>query len=295
MCCEDRESVLRSRFAAAVVGSVVVTRVRGEVAGPREWFASSDPGTFMIVLVRGGSVVVEQDDDRGRIRSGEVGVVDTGRRHRIRYGDPCDAVVLTVPRASFGPHADTLRRRVAERIDGGSGAGAVVAGVVAALGEQVDQLPGPSGARLGEALTSLLVAGLCEAAPDPDDDTVRRITAYALAHISDPDLRVDSVARRFGISPSRLHRLFRGRHDTFAAWLRAERLRRVHRDLRDPALSGRTVAAIAARWGLYDPGHLSRAFKARYGRTPAQIRRQSPAGSSRTSPAPARREPAVFR
>jgi AraC-like DNA-binding protein len=45
------------------------------------------------------------------------------------------------------------------------------------------------------------------------------------------------------------------------------------RDLLDPALAARPVSAIAARWGLVDPAHFSRAFRAAYGVPRLEYRR----------------------
>jgi AraC-like DNA-binding protein len=44
-------------------------------------------------------------------------------------------------------------------------------------------------------------------------------------------------------------------------------------DLLDPALAARPVSAIAARWGLVDPAHFSRLFRAAYGVPPLEYRR----------------------
>ncbi|MFJ8827832.1 helix-turn-helix domain-containing protein [Streptomyces sp. NPDC102467] len=269
----------QTRFGSAAAGEVVVTRIegaRGQVDRSRKLITSTDPELFVIMLDRRGSVIVEQDGHQDRIRRGELVVLDTTRPYRARYDDPCDAVVLTAPWAAFGLRVDALRRRTAARLAGDSGTGAVISAFLTGLGEQLGHLPGPSGFQFGEALTTLLVAGICETTPDrvgPAVELTDKITAYALANIADPGLCVEAVARRFAISPSKLHRLFRQRDDTFAAWVREERLQRIRRDLLDPAFAHRTIATVAARWGLYDPAHLSRLFKARFGQTPAQMRR----------------------
>ena len=48
---------------------------------------------------------------------------------------------------------------------------------------------------------------------------------------------------------------------------------------RDPALRARPVSAIAMRWGLTNPAHFSRAFRAAYGIAPAEYRRMTTAQS----------------
>ncbi|MCO5994379.1 helix-turn-helix domain-containing protein [Actinoallomurus rhizosphaericola] len=152
---------------------------------------------------------------------------------------------------------------------------------VASSIQRIDDLPDGWGLHLADALASLLVASFTDTGPrrvEMAADLTDRIIAYALANLNDPALSVDSVARRHGISSRYLHRLFQRRGTTFAAWVRRERLIRIRRDLQDPALVTRTAAAIAARWGIRDAGHLSRALKREFGRTAADIRREASPG-----------------
>ncbi|WP_312868295.1 helix-turn-helix domain-containing protein [Amycolatopsis pithecellobii] len=100
-----------------------------------------------------------------------------------------------------------------------------------------------------------------------------RVEAYCLAGLADPALSVESVARAHRVSVRYLHKLFESRELSLAAWIRRQRLTRIRHDLADPAFEGRTVAAIAARWGVTDARHLSRALKAEFGVTAAEIRR----------------------
>jgi AraC-like DNA-binding protein len=89
---------------------------------------------------------------------------------------------------------------------------------------------------------------------------------------------VESVARRHGISVRYLYKVIARRGTSLAAWIRRERLQRIHRDLSNPALANKTTSEIAVRWGILDPTHLGRSLKAEFGRTVTEIRRG--AGSS---------------
>ncbi|MFB9839279.1 helix-turn-helix domain-containing protein, partial [Actinoallomurus acaciae] len=124
----------------------------------------------------------------------------------------------------------------------------------------------------GITTTGITTTGITTEGAGATTDLVDRIRAHVLADLGDPGLCVESVARRFAISPRYLHERFRRRGITFAAWVRYERLVRIRRDLRDPALTARTATAIAARWGLRDTGHLSRALKREFGQTATEIR-----------------------
>jgi AraC-like DNA-binding protein len=78
-----------------------------------------------------------------------------------------------------------------------------------------------------------------------------------------------------------LHQLFHGEGLTVAGWIRQRRLERCRRDLADPALASRPVAAIAATWGYPNPADFSRAFRAVHGMPPAEYRRSArPANTS---------------
>ena len=67
-----------------------------------------------------------------------------------------------------------------------------------------------------------------------------------------------------------LHKLFEPHETTVAGWVRRRRLERCRRDLVDPALRSRLVSAIGARWGLANPAHFSRLFRAAYGLSPTR-------------------------
>ena len=62
---------------------------------------------------------------------------------------------------------------------------------------------------------------------------------------------------------------------TVAGWIRRRRLEQCRRDLTDPALDARPVAAIAARWGFSSAADFSRSFRAAHGVPPAEYRRSA--------------------
>ena len=87
-----------------------------------------------------------------------------------------------------------------------------------------------------------------------------------------PELSPAMIAAAHHISLRSLHQLFHDEGLTVAGWIRQRRLERCRRDLSDPALASRPVAAIAARWGFSSPGDFSRAFRAVHGLPPAEYR-----------------------
>jgi AraC-like DNA-binding protein len=163
-------------------------------------------------------------------------------------------------------------------MSGRTGVASVVGSFLGQLSGNLDLLSSPIGVRLEhnavDLLTTLLVTelGVERAAADPQHDLLRRIYAYVDARLSDADLGPAQIAAEHYISTRHLHGLFRKQGTTVAAWIRQRRLERCRRDLLDPLLADRTIAAIAARSGFPDAAHFSRVFRTAFGESPRDLR-----------------------
>lgn len=89
-------------------------------------------------------------------------------------------------------------------------------------------------------------------------------------NLTDPELDIDTIARRQGVSPRYVQRLFEREGTTFSEYLRAARLDFA----RDTLAAGdpRTISAIAFDAGFGDLSHFNKAFRRRFGATPSDIR-----------------------
>jgi AraC-like DNA-binding protein len=90
--------------------------------------------------------------------------------------------------------------------------------------------------------------------------------------LRDPSFGVAELAAALRLSPSTLHRVWGGEACSLSDWLWAQRLDATRRDLCDPALAARSISEIAFAWGFNDAAHFSRAFRARFGRSPRELR-----------------------
>lgn len=98
------------------------------------------------------------------------------------------------------------------------------------------------------------------------------IRRFIETHLAEPDLSTDWVARRVGVSRSKLYRLF----DPFGGvggYIRDRRLRRALLALSDRRSLHRPIYDIALDAGYSSDAAFSRAFRARYGMAPRDIRR----------------------
>lgn len=269
-------------FHAALGGGTVSDLSVGSIAGTpcsvhREarLIGSADPEMLKVALLRRGRAGVEQDDRQCVVHPGDLVVYETTRPYELRYWDEFDVTVLAIPRSRLGLNADLIRHRSASPLPVDVTLRSMVSACLAGLGGGLDGVSPVAGLHLADALVSLVISAFADqppARPERDSALGDRIIAHCLAHLADPNLSVRSVARRHGISVRHLHRVLSARDMSLAAWIRHERLRRIRRDLSNPALSHRTAAEIAARWGLLDPTHLSRTLKAEFGQTAMEIR-----------------------
>ena len=91
------------------------------------------------------------------------------------------------------------------------------------------------------------------------------------AELADPGLGPDDVARRLGLSRSKLYRLFDGEEGGVAALIRRRRLRAACRALLDPK-DRRRISDIAYACGFRSETHFSRAFREEFDMAPSAWR-----------------------
>jgi AraC-like DNA-binding protein len=106
----------------------------------------------------------------------------------------------------------------------------------------------------------------------PASGRIVQIKRYIDEHLDDPSLSPATIAAANFMSLRSLQNLFRTEGLTVRSWIRERRLAGARRDLRDPRLADASVSQIAHAWGLPNPGHFSRLFRAAYGVSPRDSR-----------------------
>jgi AraC-like DNA-binding protein len=99
-----------------------------------------------------------------------------------------------------------------------------------------------------------------------------RIKADIISHLNRVDLTVGTVAKRHGISPRQVQRMFESEGTTFSRFVLGQRLARAHRLLVNPRFTGHAVSAVAFEVGFGDLSYFNRAFRRQYGATPSDVR-----------------------
>ncbi|WP_222853336.1 helix-turn-helix domain-containing protein [Fodinicola acaciae] len=243
-----------------------------------ELIARSDRPRYKVSQILAGTGLLTQDGRDAVLGPGDFALYDTNRPYSLVFEESFRSLVLIFPQRLIDLPRDLVGQLTAVRMSGHTGTGGVVGPYLAQLGGNLQLLGSPVGLRLErntvDLLTTMLVAelGVDLANADPHRDLMRRIHDYIDANLSSPDLGPAQIAAEHYISTRHLHGLFREQGTTVAGWVRQRRLERCRRDLRDPLLAARPVAAIAARWGFIDAAHFSRIFRAAYDQSPSELR-----------------------
>jgi AraC-like DNA-binding protein len=101
---------------------------------------------------------------------------------------------------------------------------------------------------------------------------LRAIMADIQRSLGLPDLSIAALARRHGVTPRYVQKLFESEGMTFSQFLLDRRLARVHRMLTSPPFHGPRISDIAFGAGFADLSHFNRNFRRRYGESPSDVR-----------------------
>ncbi len=192
---------------------------------------------------------------------------------------PVQMMTFMFPPALLAMSRNQLKQLAAVPFSEGAGLGDVTSQFLLQLARNIDHCSPGEAVRLSTAAMEVLATRLAHELDAGQWDTpqARRhallttVQAFIHQHLGEDGLSSGMVAAAHHMSLRSLHRLFHDEGLTVAGWIRTRRLE-CCRDLSDPALAFRPVAAIGARWGFPNPGDFSRAFRTVHGLAPMEYR-----------------------
>lgn len=133
---------------------------------------------------------------------------------------------------------------------------------------------GPAGLLAARTALIELTRALVRGAADPQLTSPIVLAAKALIEqrLTEPGPDPASLARELHVSVRTLQRAFAAERTSLTAYVRDRRLELARRALSSPTRPN-SVSEVASRWQFADGSHFSRAFKQRYGITPAAFAR----------------------
>lgn len=232
---------------------------------------SADEDFLQIALARRGRTLIVQDGREAVIGPGEFVIYDSSRPFTFVTSDSFEYQVCLHPKGALPLSAAETAAVTAITFDGRRGIGAMLPPLLSSLGRVIgDDVPEAAQEAVARTIGDVFVALVRSTVPAsaPENLHVARARGHIRQHIADRDLDPAGVAAACAISVSYLHKLFAEEGTSVAGEIREQRLQGAWTDLRRPELAHVGVGAVGARWGMPDPAAFSRAFRARFGRSP---------------------------
>ncbi|GIJ44897.1 transcriptional regulator [Virgisporangium aliadipatigenens] len=220
------------------------------------------------VMRRGGWTF----DDGRTVPAGGFLVRYVGRPAHFRMASGTVATLMVLPSAA-------LRPLIGDRPVTGAADSAelrVLTAHARVLSETLPELT-PAGSRAARNALVELVAGVLRRHVDGAEPALapalaRAAQGLADERLTDPELSPATLARSLNVSVRTLHRAFAAVGEPVGAYVRRRRLEQARLALESSGARP-SVSEIAARWQFSDSSHFVRAFKQRFGVTPAEYAR----------------------
>lgn len=208
------------------------------------------------------------------LRPGDTVVYDTDQPYLFGFAGSMRQLLLDLPRGLFTERCATSPPSREPALVPGDEPGAAGTSARALRRMLLDLVAEPAGAPEAVAEHVLDLVRTMRTGRGTSTSAAHLLSAktYIAAHLGDPGLYADAVARAVGVTARHLNRAFAAEQTTVAQYIQARRLDRAKADLTAPNLVGLRVADIAFRWGFTSQAHFSRLFRARFGCSPSQLR-----------------------
>ncbi|HET9717401.1 MAG TPA: helix-turn-helix domain-containing protein [Pseudolabrys sp.] len=253
------------RFVSCESTSYEIVRTARDIAkGPADHYT--------VYLQVRGETTISIREKTIRLNRNEIAVFDGEQPFRAAVSEDGWRAIAVLPRSLMTRRAPWLKQRALWKI--------------AATAEFADFARGHMHRLVFEGLTgtetNLLSENFCNLlalATAPDRSTaemkselqLEAIFAFCRNNLCYPSLSAQSVAERFGISVRTLHLRFERLGYSFGQWLLQTRLDACAAVLKNPDQCC-NISDIAYGSGFNDLSHFNRAFRARFGMTPSQMR-----------------------
>jgi AraC-like DNA-binding protein len=244
--------------------------------------ARADSSDLLLGLHRSGTLVISQDGREGVIEHRGMYLIDPIRPFAISLRERCSNIVVKIPRgmveARLGNSADLTARAIGPA----TGIASLAMGFIELLPQQAEALDDVTGMTVAEQLLDLTALafsssldGRATALSAPKAVALLRIKATVERLMIEPGLKPDRIAAEAGVSVRYANALLAEEGWSIERYLNERRLERCRGALEDLAQTHRSIGEIAFHWGFSDLSHFGRRFKARYGFSPTDYRRDA--------------------
>lgn len=214
-----------------------------------------------------------------KVCAGDTVIVNEATCHEFRYGKPTTVDLVSLDRQIIADLAPRLELEASYLIPSGACGMPLLANYVETLRRHppLSVKAGDMAARHIYDLTALVLDGFVRGGAKRNERSKaaarrRLVRQDILQALSDPGLNIEIIARRQGVTPRYIQRLFESEGQTFTEFLRSSRLDLAYRLLKERDADTNRITTIAYDVGFSDLSTFSRAFRQRFNATPSEVR-----------------------
>ena len=265
------ELAARSLDAGTVIGSARYSAVHGERTRA---LTADGRRNYMLTIHEMGYDVEADGGRRLQVARGDMVIVNESLRQSFSL-PATQLIAIVLDERRMAEIAPAIRTQPIHHVSATAPGAALIASYARLLLADAS-LDGAAGPVAGNHLYQLAALALDRREgrlPDPPGIGGARLALvkeHIARNLTDPELDIAAVARRQGVTPRYVQRLFEREGTSFGQFLRDSRL-----DFARDALAAgdrRTISAIAFDAGFGDLSHFNKAFRRRFGTTPSDVR-----------------------
>jgi AraC-like DNA-binding protein len=223
---------------------------------------------------------VTTEHRRTVLEAGDFTLVDSTLASSMVTEDPYTTIALTVPVDFLREHVPNPDAAIGLRFSGSEGLSRTASMMLRSMWKlgEAGHLP-EIGVKLARSLLEVFAACCYVSCGPLEQETAAarsrraRMKRFIEDNLRDPDLSVEAIAQRFGVSSRYLQMLFAAENQTVSGYIRARRLEECARQLTDPVWRERGITEIAFGWGFNNAAHFARAFREHFGTSAREFRK----------------------
>jgi AraC family transcriptional activator of tynA and feaB len=239
--------------------------------------ANDEDGVFLLGLQLEGRATVIQDGREAVLQPGDFALLDAQRSYTSHYSPKWRRLFIKIPHRALKARLAPTSQLTARAVRHGSGVGGILSDYVRLLPPRIGSLQGIERERIGEQLLDLIALALSAQRGSDEAPSLSSARAVALLQLRlhDPSLDPEAAAAAAGISVRYANSLLANEGMSLQRLIVSRRLERCRMALADARQAHRSVSEIAYAWGFSDQSHFTRRFKAAYGCSPSDFRKQN--------------------
>jgi AraC-like DNA-binding protein len=244
---------------------------------------ADDDDNFLFVLHTGGAQVVEHNGHLVLLNPSDACLVHNARPSIATYLQGGSTIAIRMDASALGGLVRDPDKLAGRLISGREASIGLLAGYLRVFADRSDECE-PGMRRLFGSHIVDLVAAVLGATRDGQAQAdagglraarLNRILESIHAQACRHDFTVEKVACELGVTSRTVQHILEETGSTFSEHVAEQRLRRARRLLTSPR-NDLSIAEVAYEAGYNDISHFYRAFRRRFGETPARARKSSP-------------------